>query len=89
MCFCVSLGITSSLLFHFGIVFLSIELFFLFSLGRLFSLFPITEPEENALEDVLRVEVELFGQGADGATGRGFSRYLDAFHCNERNKASI
>ena len=60
-----------------------------FFLPCLLSAFAVTEPEENALEDVLRVEVELFGQGADGATGRGISRYLDAFHCNERNKASI
>ena len=49
-------------------------------LDCLFSLFPITEPEENALEDILRVEVELLGQSADSATGRGVNRYLDAFH---------
>jgi hypothetical protein len=42
--------------------------------------FSVTEPEENALKDVLRVEVVLLGQGAGGATGRGVNRYLDEFH---------
>lgn len=46
----------------------------------LFAFSPITEPEENALKDVLRVEVELLGQSADSAAGRGVNRYLDAFH---------
>ena len=46
----------------------------------LFLFSPITEPEKNALKDVLRVEVELLGQSADGATGRGVNRYLNAFH---------
>lgn len=50
------------------------------SLAVLFSLSPVTEPEENTLKDILRVEVELLGQGADSAAGRGVSRYLDAFH---------
>lgn len=46
----------------------------------LFAFSPITEPEENTLKDVLWVEVELLGQSADGAAGRGVYGYLDAFH---------
>lgn len=59
---------------------------FIFLPGReiflpgLLSASAVTETEENALKDVLRVEVELLGQGADSATGRGVYGYLDAFH---------
>ena len=51
-----------------------------FFLPGLLSVSAVTEPEENALKDVLRVEVELLGQSADSATGRGVNRYLNAFH---------
>ena len=49
-------------------------------LPSLLSASAVTEPEENALKDVLRVEVELLGLSAGCATGRGVNRYLDAFH---------
>ena len=61
----------------FGCIFLPGREFFL---PGLLSASAVTEPEENALKDVLRVEVELLGQSADSATGWGVNRYLDAFH---------
>ena len=51
-----------------------------FFLPCLLSASAVTETEENALKDVLRVEVELLGQSADGTAGRGVNRYLNAFH---------
>ena len=59
---------------------------FIFIPGReiflpgLLSASAVTEPEENALKDVLRVEVERAGQGAYGASCWGISGYLDGFH---------
>lgn len=40
----------------------------------------VADTEEDALEHILRVEVERAGQGADGASCWGISGYLDGFH---------
>lgn len=40
----------------------------------------VADAEEDALEHILRVEVERAGQGADGASCWGISGYLDGFH---------
>lgn len=40
----------------------------------------VADAEEDALEHILRVEVERAGQGAYGASCWGISGYLDGFH---------
>lgn len=40
----------------------------------------VTDAEEDALEDILRVETERAGQGAYGASCWGINGYLDGFH---------
>ena len=40
----------------------------------------VTDTEEDALEDILRVETERIGQFAYRATCRGIDGYFDGFH---------
>ena len=49
-------------------------------MGCVLSLFAVADAEEDALEHILRVEVERAGQGAYGASCWGISGYLDGFH---------
>ena len=48
--------------------------------GFVLSLFAVTDAEEDALEDILRVETERIGQFAYRATSRGIDGYFDGFH---------
>lgn len=48
--------------------------------GCVLSLFAVTDAEEDALEDILRVEAERIVQFAYRATCRGIDGYFDGFH---------
>ena len=44
------------------------------------ALFAVTDTEEDALEDIQRVEAKRIGQFAYRATCRGIDGYFDGFH---------
>ena len=56
--------------------------------GSRFTAAAVTDTEEDALEDILRVETERIGQFAYRATCRGIDGYFDGFH-HAREKGCI